>query len=239
MVDGVGIGGNSLPCPDLTLRNATPCGIPAQVANLPSRGGVAVRVCILFVIQAVPALLLCACARDPYVSQASAVPSGNWRIERQPDRVTGKPISSAFLVTRASSNASVFYTQPASLQLSCFMDQPIIKFNFQNKVGSNVNSFLGYRFDEKPGHEIGARLLADSAAVVIEDKAEVAQFVSELATSNVLYIRTRSLNAARNSAEFKLDGAPAAIQAAFAGCPVASPAPPQRVAAPSARRRGL
>jgi hypothetical protein len=187
----------------------------------------------------VPALLLCACARDPYVSQASAVPSGNWRIERQPDRVTGKPIGSAFLVTRVSSNANVLYTQPASLQLSCFMDQPVVKFNFQNKVGTNLNSFFGYRFDEKPGHEIGARFLADSAAVVIEDKAEVAQFVSELATSNVLYVRTRSLNAARNTAEFKVDGAPAAIEAAFAACPVTPSPPPQRVAAPSTRRRGL
>jgi hypothetical protein len=198
-----------------------------------------VRVDILRLIPAAPALLLCACARDPYVSQASAVPSGNWRIERQPDRVTGKPIGSAFLVTRSSSNANVLYTQPASLQLSCFMDQPVVKFNFQNKVGTNLNSYLGYRFDEKPGHEIGARFLADSAAVVIEEKAEVAQFVRELATSNVLYVRTRSLNAARNTAEFKLDGAPAAIEAAFAGCPVAAPATPQRVAAPSARRRGL
>ena len=196
------------------------------------------RVRILCLIPALPALLLCACARDPYVSQASAVPAGNWRIERQPDRVTGKPISSAFLVTRASSNANVLYTQPASLQLSCFMAQPVIKFNFQNKVGSNLNSYLGYRFDEKPGHEIDARFLVDSAAVVIEDKAEVAQFVSELATSHVLYVRTRSLNAARNTAEFKLDGAPAAIQAAFAACPVAPPAP-QRVAGPPARRRGL
>jgi hypothetical protein len=198
-----------------------------------------VRVDILRLVPAVPALLLCACARDPYVSQAGAVPSGNWRIERQPDRVTGTAISSAFLVTRTSSSAAALYPQTASLQLSCFMDQPLIKFNFENKVGTNLNSFLGYRFDEKPGHEIGARFLADSATVVIEDKAEVAQFVSELATSNVLYVRTRSLNAARTTAEFKLDGAPAAIDAAFAGCPVTPPASPQRVPTPPARKRSL
>ena len=197
------------------------------------------RVGILRLVPAVPALLLCACARDPYVSQASTVPSGNWRIERQPDRVTGKPISSAFLDTSASSNAGVLYPQQASLQLSCFLGQPVIKFEFSNKVGTNLNSFLGYRFDEKPGHEIGARFLVASAAVVIEDKAEVAQFVGELATSNLLYVRLRSLSAARTTAEFKVDGAPAAIEAAFAACPVAPPAPPQRVAAPSARRRGL
>jgi hypothetical protein len=198
-----------------------------------------VRAGILRFVPAMSALLLCACARDPYVSQASTVPSGNWRIERQPDRVTGKPISSAFLVTSASSNAGVLYPQQASLQLSCFLAQPVIKFEFANKIGTNLNSFLGYRFDEKPGHEIGARFLVASSAVVIEDKAEVAQFVSELATSSLLYVRIRSLNAARTTAEFKVDGAPAAIEAAFAACPVAPPAPAQRVAAPAARRRGL
>jgi hypothetical protein len=196
-----------------------------------------VRVNVLRLIPAVPALLLTACARDPYVSQASAVREGNWRIERQPDRVTGAPISSAFLVTRASSSAGVLYTQPASLQLSCFMGQPVVKFSFENKIGSNLNSFLGYRFDEKPGHEIGARFLAGYTAAVIEDKAEVAQFVSELATSRSLYVRTRSLNAGRSTAEFDLDGAPAAIEAAFAGCPVTQPAPPQQRAVPLARRR--
>lgn len=197
------------------------------------------RAGVLRLVPAVPVLLLCACARDPYVSQASTVPSGNWRIERQPDRVTGKPISSAFLVTSASSNAGVLYTQQASLQLSCFLGQPVVKFDFSNKVGSNLNSFLGYRFDEKPGHEIGARFLAASSAVVIEDKAEVAQFVGELATSSLLYVRIRSLNAARTTAEFKVAGAAAAIEAAFAACPVTPPAPPQRIAAPSTRRRGL
>jgi hypothetical protein len=198
-----------------------------------------VRVCILSLVAVAPALLLCACARDPYVSPASAMQSGNWRIEQQPDRVTGAPIGSAFLVTRTSSNAAVPYPQTAALQLSCFLGQPVIKFSFENKIGTNLNSFLGYRFDEKPGHEIGARFLADSTAVVIEDKAEVAQFVSELATSNVLYVRTRSLNAARTTAEFKLDGAPAAIDAAFAGCPVTPSAPPQRTATPPPRRRSL
>ncbi len=55
----------------------------------------------------------------------------------------------------------------------------------------------------------------------------MAQFVDELATSGVLYLRIRSLNAGRSSAEFRLDGAPAAIDAAFAGCPL-SPAPPAK-----------
>jgi hypothetical protein len=57
--------------------------------------------------------------------------------------------------------------------------------------------------------------------VIIKDPHEVAQFASELATSDGLYVRIRSLNAARTSAEFKVAGAPAAIAAAYAGCPLA------------------
>ena len=39
-------------------------------------------------------------------------------------------------------------------------------------------------------------------------------------TADGLYVRIRSLNTARTSAEFKVAGAPAAIAAAYAGCPL-------------------
>jgi hypothetical protein len=187
----------------------------------------------------VPALMLCACLRDPYVSPtASTVPSGHWRIEQQADRVTGAPINSAY-VTAMASNSGAAFTQPASLTLACFMDKPVVKIGFEFKVGTNLNSFLGYRFDEKPGHEIGGRFLQNSSSVVIEDPAEVAQFVGELATSSVLYVRIRSLNAGRSTAEFKVDGAPAAIASALAGCPVRPVAPPPQQASPPPRRRSV
>jgi hypothetical protein len=182
----------------------------------------------------VPALLLGACARDPLVSTSQAVPAGNWRIERQVDRVTGAPLSSALLTTRASSNSAVPFPHPAMLQLTCFKEQPLVRLSFEFKVGSNRNSMLGYRFDDKPGHEIEARFLQDFKTVVIEDKAEVARFVGELATSSVLYVRIRSLNAGRSTAEFRLDGAPAAIEAAFAGCPT-TPGRPRAAVLPAPR----
>src|SRR5689334_2974493 len=66
---------------------------------------------ILRLVPAVAALLTCACA-DPYViapitagTPGNWVSAGEWRIERQTDRVTGKPISSAVLVTHKSSNS--------------------------------------------------------------------------------------------------------------------------------------
>jgi hypothetical protein len=165
------------------------------------------------------ALPLGGCFRDPIVYSAQTAPVGNWRIERQVDRITGAPIASALLVTRAS-NSAVAFPQPAMLQLLCFKDQPTVRLSFEFKVGSTRNSVLGYRFDEKPGHEIEARFLNDFKTVVIEAPAEVARFAAELATSNVLYVRIRSLGSGRSSAEFQLAGAPAAIEAGFAGCPV-------------------
>ena len=57
--------------------------------------------------------------------------------------------------------------------------------------------------------------------VLIDDPNEVMRFTGDMATSDGLYLRIRSLTAAgRTSAEFKVAGAPAAIAAAYAGCPL-------------------
>jgi hypothetical protein len=196
-----------------------------------------VRHRILCVISTVAvALSVSGCFRDSYVSTASIARSGNWKIDQKIDRVTGAPISSAF-TTAMASNATEAFPQLATLQLSCFINSPVISFRFDSKVGSERNSFLGYRFDEKPGHETSARFVATANTIIIEDDAEVAEFVRELATSQVLYVRSRSFNAGRTAAEFKVDGAPAAIASAFATCPVKQAAPSQRVATQNQRKR--
>jgi hypothetical protein len=191
-------------------------------------------------LRLVPAIVLAlsagGCARDSLVSTASAVPVGNWKVERQVDRITGAPLSSALLTTRSSSNTAVAFPQIATMQLLCFKSDPVVRIAFEFKVGSTQNSTLGYRFDDKPGHEIDARFIQDYKTVMIEDRAAVAQFVGELATSNALYVRIRSLNAGRSTAEFNLEGAPAAIEAALAGCPATPPAPPPQPAKPARKR---
>lgn len=175
---------------------------------------------------------------DPYTWGARSTPSGNWRVERTVDRVIGAPTSSAILATHAVSNGAIAFPPAASLQITCFKDEPLVRFSFGFKVGSNRNSVLGYRFDDKPGHEIEARFLQDTKTIVIEDSEAVAQFVRELATSQVLYVRIRSLNAPRTSAEFRVNGAPGAIEGGLAGCPVkgASRTADARAAQPPARR---
>ena len=122
------------------------------------------------------------------------------------------------------------FPQLSFMQLSCFINSPVISFKFPFKVDSKRNSFLSYRSDENPGHDTNARFVASASTVIIEDDKEVAEFIRELATAKILYIRIRSFNAGRTAAEYKVDGAPAAIAAAYAGCPVKPPPPPQRVA---------
>ena len=171
---------------------------------------------------------LAACTfADRYVANPATTASGNWKIEKQVDRITGVPVPSATIIIDNASNSSEEYTKPASMQLTCFDGKPIVRFAFDFKVGTDPNSTIGYRFDDKPGHDnVAARFLQQHQTVVIEDRAAVVTFANELASSNVLLVRIRSLNAGRTTAEFKLDGAAAALEAAFAGCPLTQPAPP-------------
>jgi len=169
---------------------------------------------------ALAATLLASCARDPIVNGIATASSGNWHIEKTIDRITGAPVSSAFVTTLAISRTDVLLPPAAQLQLICFKDQPAALFKFQFKIGSTRNAEFGYRFDDKPGHISDARFVDDYKSAIIQDPDEMARFVSELTTSNVLYVRIRALNVPRTTAEFHVDGAPGAINSALAGCPV-------------------
>ena len=169
--------------------------------------------------------MLASCARDPIVTGMDTVTVGNWRVERGTDRVTGAPISSAVLPTRSVSTTKIIYPPPAHIQLSCFKEAPAVTIHFEFKIGSTRNAEFGYRFDDKPGHIGDVRFVDDYKSVIIENKDEVARFVNEMTTSNVLYVLIRSFTVGRTTAEFHLEGAPEAINAALAGCPVKPPAP--------------
>jgi hypothetical protein len=167
----------------------------------------------------VTACLVAACAsKDPIVT-AVGRSVGNWRVERQVDRITGRPIANAWLNTRTSSNTSADFPQPAQMEISCFRArEPMIVFKFKFHVGSSPNAVMAYRFDDKPGHEPEARFMWRDNKIVIDDKAEAARFLDEMAASRSLYVRIRSLNAGRTAAEFQLDGAAAAIDMALGDC---------------------
>lgn len=179
------------------------------------------------------ALSLCGCiTRDPYVTSANEVKSGEWQISRQPDRITGAALPSAS-VTAWASNTYSDNAKPGRMQLTCFDGKPLVRFAFEFKIGSDVNTMLGYRFDDKPGRDSipGARFLQEHRTVVIEETPDVAQFVSDMRGSRVLFVRIRSITEGRTTAEFKLDGSEAALQAAFADCPMTTAPPPVATAA--------
>ncbi len=182
----------------------------------------------------ISASLLAACvtARDSYVSHAKVKAAGNWRIETTADPITRKALASALVTTR-SSHSSVPFPQLAIMQLTCFNNERVVRFSFDVKVGSNRNSVLGYRFDDNEGREAKARFLQNDKFVVIEDRVEVEQFAKEIAAAKVLHVRIRSMNSGRTTAEFRVEGAPAALEAAFAGCTPRGDPPRRR----TARRR--
>jgi hypothetical protein len=174
------------------------------------------------VLLAIAGLLVGCGTTDPTVTTRVTSGSGNWRIDRQNDRVTGMPVSGASVYTQSSSHSGEMFPKTASVQLTCFENRPIVRIGFEVKIGSDRNSVLGYRFDDKPGRDnVESRVLLGYQVIVIEDRAAVAQFVGDLLGSNTLYLRIRSLNAGRTSAEFKVNGNEAAVQAAYADCPLA------------------
>jgi hypothetical protein len=167
--------------------------------------------------------LLTGCARDAFVETSAHTSQGSWRIARQFDRVTSADLASATTFAEAS-NTNVVIPKMSSLQLTCFERRPLIRFAFDFKIGSNNNTELGYRFDDKPGVEsTPARVLDGRQIIVIEEPFAVAGFVRDLKDARKLYVRIRAISLGRTSVEYDLEGSAAALQAGFAACPVATP----------------
>ena len=170
---------------------------------------------------------LCSCIRDPFVPEDGETRIRDWWIPQQVDRVTGTTLPSAYVFAEAS-NSNVEYPRVSSLMLTCMPgNRPLIRFAFDFKIGSLLNTTLGYRFDDLPGHEIvPTRVVRGNQIIVIEQPDAVALFVAELEKAETLYVRIRSINGGRTSVEYPVKGAWGAVRAAFASC--AMPAPPLR-----------
>jgi hypothetical protein len=166
--------------------------------------------------------LLGGCARDPYVTHQGETRVGDWFVAHQIDRVTAAELPSAIVFALAS-NTNVDYPRVSQMQLTCLDNKPLVRFAFDFKIGTNRDSVLGYRFDDKPGREdVESRLLRGQQILVIDDPLALKEFLDELSGSSVVYIRVRSLTAGRTAAEYPLEGAAQAISAAFATCPTPS-----------------
>jgi hypothetical protein len=173
--------------------------------------------------------MLGGCANTAYFNSQNSTASGNWRIDQKIDRITGAPVAGAVVNTSNSSQTGQIVSRPAFIQLTCFDQQPIVRIAFQFKIGADRNTNLGYRFDDKPGHDdVDSRVLFGNEVIVIENRSAVAQFIADLAGSNVLYLRLRSLGGTGTTAEFKVNGGETAAQAAYADCPLNQTPPAKR-----------
>lgn len=163
---------------------------------------------------------LCACVTDDASIQRTAPTqsSGAWRIEQGIDRITGVPAPKAWITTTKTTYTRTSTHWPATLALTCFDKQPIVRIVFKFKIGSNKNAKIAYRFDETPGHDAEATILLDYKTILIDDKAAVRRFMEELAGANVLLVGVNSLFAGRATAEFPVAGALAAIAVITSDC---------------------
>ncbi|CAN5154076.1 hypothetical protein BH11PSE4_BH11PSE4_05540 [soil metagenome] len=160
------------------------------------------------------------CARDPYVTAEGETTAGNWYIAHQIDRVTGAELPSAITFALAS-NTYAEYPRASQIQLTCVDRKPLVRFAFDFRIGTDRDSVLGYRFDDKPGHEnVEARILRGQKILIMESDSELARFINELPGSSKVYVRVRSMTLGRTAVEYDLDGSAAAIQAAYAKCPM-------------------
>jgi hypothetical protein len=147
--------------------------------------------------------------------------SGEWLIEGKIDRVSDRPSYQASVLARSRSyKAEPFQFEMADLQLLCFANAPVVYFKFLTPVGSNRNSRLSYRFDQNPGQDVRVRILRDEKIIVIENQDDVVRFVDQLRTASNLIVQIFSLTEFLSTADFKVEGAQTAIDAAYAGCPL-------------------
>ena len=156
----------------------------------------------------------------PSTTTVTAAPSaGDWKIDRKLDPVTGVGIGAWVASSRVTSRTRVF-PRPAFVQLLCFKNEPLVRLKFDERIGSNRSASLAYRIDENPGREPAVRFLSDYKTVVIEDRKDVAAFAKDVATASEFRVSITSLTVGKTSATFPVRGAPAAIEAAFAECPI-------------------
>lgn len=185
-------------------------------------GGGVMRILLSFC----QALFLAACAGTAPQPSANAPNAGLWKIDQRFDRITGQPAPTAMVGKPVVDPKTLVFHQ-ALLQLMCFEGAPIVRFAFDFNIGSAKSTTLSYRFDDKPGHpNVKAKFIGrDAKVIIIEERAAVAQFVEELATSNVLSVRIASLTRGRTNVDFPVAGAPAAIEASYAACPIGKDKP--------------
>jgi hypothetical protein len=168
---------------------------------------------------AVVGMLLGACAgSNLLVETASAESSGDWQITAKVDDVSKTKALNIKLEARKTAHDGLFLPPEALLQLVCLKSQPLIHVMFAFQIGSKGDSEILDHFDDKPMQPVEARILRGLKIFVIEEKAEVKQFLDGLAKANALYMAISSLDKGSTSAEFRVAGAQRGIDLLSTNC---------------------
>jgi hypothetical protein len=152
------------------------------------------------------------------VTAAGADSSGDWQITAKVDDAAKTKVFNVKVEARKTAHNGLFLPPDAVLQLVCLKNQPLIHVMFAFQIGSKVDSEILYHFDDKPMQPVEARILRGLKIFVIEEKADVKQFLDGLATANALYIAISSLDKGSTSAEFRVAGAQRGIDLLSANC---------------------
>jgi hypothetical protein len=166
----------------------------------------------------VSALLGICAGRDALIATAGAESSGDWQITAKVDGAAKTKIFNVKVEARKTTHDGLFLPPDALLQLVCLKNQPLIHVMFAFQIGSKADSEILYRFDDKPMQPVEARILRGLKIFVIEEKAEVKQFLDGLATANAVYIAISSLDKGGTSAEFRVAGAQPGIDLLSTNC---------------------
>lgn len=182
------------------------------------------------------ATLLAGCgARDrSYVQAQPSEHAGSWKIEHRIDRVTGRRVSFAAVITWATNTKAGGGT--AAAEVVCSGTRLHVQFEFAHRVGAERNSSIAYRVDDRPGDEVEATFEQDQRTVSITDPAAVTKFVEEVSAGSMLLVRASSPFAGRTFAEFRIVGAAAAFAPLLERCPLPSASPTRTSAASGASK---
>ncbi|MBS7741438.1 MULTISPECIES: hypothetical protein [unclassified Chelatococcus] len=160
------------------------------------------------------ALLLAGCQT---AGQSDATVS-DWKIEQKQDEISGKVRTNISATTVKVDLTSHSGIHAAVLGLSCTKGAPSIMVYYDWPVGTTNNAAISYRFDDAPGVDVKNFRMMNLQAVVIDNKAEVSKFLSQLPTARTLYFRVSSPVAGQSNALFGVRGGSMALDALNQEC---------------------
>lgn len=151
----------------------------------------------------------------------------DWQWKADPDKITGEVSPSISVATSQVQITGATGFHAASAAVDCINKVPSIMIVWDFPVGSQGSSAVAYRFDGRPGHEIGDAQFYNLQSQIIANPSEVKAFLDEAQSANSLLVRVSSVVGIAE-AQFATRGGAAMIQRFLEACPLTSPSGAKR-----------